>query len=372
MAPLAAQPKASELLSTAPGYGDAVLGPDVMGSAAAAELLEGGVVEDEVGPLTERPVLLVHLDDRASAARVASMAPACVVVGIATTAEQMVDPPALDVLLATDASAARPWVGHPEGVEAAIATVRTAVARGSIAATTLVQLLRTGATLDVTGALVAESLAYSTLQSGPAFRAWLADAPDRPAPRDDGAPVLVERDGDTLTITLNRPSVRNAYNAAMRDGLVEALRLVAVDSSITSAEVRGAGASFCSGGDLREFGTLPDPATAHVIRTSRSAAALVHRCRDRVRFRVHGACVGAGMELPAFSSRVVASLDATFRLPEVGMGLVPGAGGTASIPRRIGRQRAAWLALTGSAIDAPTALDWGLVDEIETPDGTRV
>src|SRR3954469_13740353 len=148
MAPLAAQPKASELPGTAPGYGDLVLGPDVMGSAAAAELLEGGMVEDDVGPLTDRPVLFVHLDDRAGAARVATAKPECVVVGIATTAEQMVDPPEVDVLLAAGTAPARPWVSDPDGLEAAIETVRAAVTRGPVAATTLVQLLRLGATLD--------------------------------------------------------------------------------------------------------------------------------------------------------------------------------------------------------------------------------
>jgi enoyl-CoA hydratase/carnithine racemase len=70
------------------------------------------------------------------------------------------------------------------------------------------------------------------------------------------------------------------------------------------------------------------------------------------------------VELPAFAGRVVAAPDATFRLPEVGFGLVPGAGGTVSVPRRIGRQRAAWLALTGAVVDARTALAWHLVDEI--------
>jgi enoyl-CoA hydratase/carnithine racemase len=60
----------------------------------------------------------------------------------------------------------------------------------------------------------------------------------------------------------------------------------------------------------------------------------------------------------------VADPDARFLLPEVAMGLVPGAGGTCSIPRRIGRQRCAWLALTGAAIDAQMALAWGLVDEV--------
>jgi enoyl-CoA hydratase/carnithine racemase len=81
--------------------------------------------------------------------------------------------------------------------------------------------------------------------------------------------------------------------------------------------------------------------------------------------RVHGPCFGAGVELPAFASNVVASADATFVLPELGMGRLPGAGGTVSIPRRIGRQRTLWLALTGAVLDAQTALRWGLVDAIE-------
>ena len=110
----------------------------------------------------------------------------------------------------------------------------------------------------------------------------------------------------------------------------------------------------------------PDPATAPAIRTTRSAARLRARCGERVRCQLHGACVGAGIELPAFAARVYAAEDAFFQLPEVAMGLVPGAGGTVSLPRRIGRQRTAGLALSGERIDADTALSWGLVDEIGT------
>jgi enoyl-CoA hydratase/carnithine racemase len=93
---------------------------------------------------------------------------------------------------------------------------------------------------------------------------------------------------------------------------------------------------------------------------------LLSRCADRVEARVHGACVGAGAELPAFCRRVVAAPGAFFQLPEVGFGLVPGAGGTVSLPRRIGRQRTAWLALTGRRLPAELAREWGLVDEIRT------
>ena len=79
---------------------------------------------------------------------------------------------------------------------------------------------------------------------------------------------------------------------------------------------------------------------------------------------MQGACIGAGLELAALAHRVVAAPDARFRLPEVAMGLVPGAGGTATIPGRIGPQLTAWLALTGATVDAATAHSWGLVDEL--------
>jgi enoyl-CoA hydratase/carnithine racemase len=81
--------------------------------------------------------------------------------------------------------------------------------------------------------------------------------------------------------------------------------------------------------------------------------------------RLHGASMGAGIEVPALAGHVVAAAGTVISLPELGLGLVPGAGGTASIPRRIGRHRTAAMALSGARIDAATALAWGLVDEID-------
>ena len=150
----------------------------------------------------------------------------------------------------------------------------------------------------------------------------------------------------------------------MRDHLVEQLRAAGADPSLDGIVVTGAGPTFCSGGDLAEFGTTPDPGTAHRIRSVRSAAFWMDRLAAKIRVMVHGPCVGAGVELPAYAHDVVAHPDTTFRLPEVAMGLVPGAGGTVSIARRIGRQRLGYLALTNAEIDTTTALSWGLIDRV--------
>lgn len=239
--------------------------------------------------------------------------------------------------------------------------VAAAVGRHPEAAGACVRLL-TEPTTTIEAGLAAESLAYAGLQAGPEFAAWLAErGPTTPTP--SSGPVRLRRDGDHLTIALHRPEVHNAVDRAMRDALVEAFTLVQVDPALT-ATLRGEGPSFCSGGDLREFGTFPDPATAHTIRLERLPARALAAVADRVTARVHGHCVGAGVELAAFCHLVLAAPGTTFRLPEVGMGLVPGQGGTVSLPRRIGPARTAWLALSGQAIDVEAALAWGLVDEI--------
>ena len=240
------------------------------------------------------------------------------------------------------------------------------VERTPIAATVLMHLLRATDGMPIESALIAESLAYSTLQAGPEFRAWLAaNRSLAPAQHSDQGPaVIVERDGDSLRLALNRPSLRNAMTVEMRDALMEALNLVIDDGTIRDVEISGRGKCFSTGGDLTEFGSFPDPATAHIVRSLALPGRLLARCASRVRVRLHGACVGSGVEFPAFAGRVVASSDAWFQLPELEFGLIPGAGGCVSIPRRIGAARTAWLILSGKRIDARRAREWGLVDEI--------
>jgi enoyl-CoA hydratase/carnithine racemase len=251
----------------------------------------------------------------------------------------------------------------------ALAQIAETAARAPIAAATCAQLLRLGAWREIETGLIAESLAYATLQGGPEFAAWLArrraDRAGRPrACEPDAPPLRIAREGERLRLTFDRPARRNAFSAAMRDALVEALALAGEDATLREIVLDGAGPAFCAGGDLDEFGTRPDPATAHAVRTTRSAARALAACAPRVVALVHGACFGAGVELAAFAGRVRVCADARFALPELSMGLVPGAGGTVSLPRRIGRHRTAWLALTGAEIDAGTALDWGLADEL--------
>ncbi|MBO2447663.1 enoyl-CoA hydratase/isomerase family protein [Actinomadura barringtoniae] len=247
--------------------------------------------------------------------------------------------------------------------EERIERLHGAVAANPLAALTLRDVLRTTEGMRAEAALDVESYAYSTLLGGAEFARWLAAQEKRQPPPEADEPVLLDRDGDRLHVTLNRPERRNAYGRQLRDALVDALQIAVLDETVGRIVLDGAGPAFCAGGDLAEFGTAPDLATAHLIRTRAGAGRLMHRLAERLEVHVHGPCVGAGIELPAFAGRVVAHPDVTFRLPEVSMGLIPGAGGTVSIPRRIGRRRTFWLALTGEPLDAATAQAWGLIDE---------
>jgi enoyl-CoA hydratase/carnithine racemase len=251
----------------------------------------------------------------------------------------------------------------PEDGVASVDDIVAVVEQNPIAAITLVLCLREGSP-SLGRALVAESAAYSVLQAGAEFEEWRANRPKRENRPEPGPAVKVVRQGHRLELVLNRPHVRNALNRALRDGLLEGLALAAADPSLTEVVLRGEGPSFCSGGDLDEFGTFTDPAGAHVVRLATSIGRSIAALGPRIEARVHGTCAGSGVELPAFAARVVAHPDFTASLPEIGLGLIPGAGGTASITRRVGRHRMALLALGGRPIDAATALRWGLVDEV--------
>ncbi len=246
--------------------------------------------------------------------------------------------------------------GDPEPVRAG---VRAAPEAAVVAA----QTLRRTARLSLADGLLVESLAYATLQAGPEHAKWL-EARGRRVRRDSGSPrVAVSDDGGAVTIVLSRPRLRNLMDAAMRDELVDVLKAVQADGTRRPVVLTGAGTGFCAGGDPAEFGTVRDPTAAHLIRSRAAVAPWLAAVADRVTARVDGVCVGAGVELAAFCATVTASRRARFRLPELSMGLICGAGGMISIPARIGRQRTLEWLLTGAEVDAEQALSWGLADE---------
>ncbi len=225
--------------------------------------------------------------------------------------------------------------------------------------------------VDITGpalpGIVTESLAYSTLQSGPEFARWLAERGPGGLPEIPD-PVLADRDGATMRIRFNRPKRHNAFSTDARALLLEALTVALLDDTVTAVVLGGNGPSFCSGGDLGEFGTFTDPAAAHLARTRHSPALaldeLTRRLGRACRAEIHGRVLGSGLEMASFCGWVSCRQDAVLGLPELKLGLIPGAGGTLSVTRRIGRWRTAYLVLSGRTIDPATALAWGLVDEV--------
>lgn len=222
-------------------------------------------------------------------------------------------------------------------------------------------LLRMLPHLPPDAGLVAESHAYGVLQASEEHARWFAG--HSATPQAPGT-VEVTRDAATLYLTLARAKAGNAIDCAMRDDLASLLAAAAVDDSLARIVLGAVGRCFSVGADLAEFGTTRDAAQACAIRAQTLPAHVLSRCADRLEVRVQGACIGAGLEMAAWARTVVATHDAWFQLPELAMGVLPGAGGCVSLVRRIGRQRTALLVLSGRRLSAVGALGWGLVDRI--------
>ena len=179
-----------------------------------------------------------------------------------------------------------------------------------------------------------------------------------------GRRVRVLIDGSYREVWLTRPAARNALDAPMRDELRQVLVALLDDAQVAGVGVFGEGSDFCAGGDLSEFGSRPDVATAWQTRLVRSLPSLFAAVAPQLVVGVQGAAVGAGIELAAFARRVIGASNARFRLPETEFGLIPGSGGTVSIPLRIGRRRTFQLAMSGDWMDAQRAREWGLIDSV--------
>ena len=176
--------------------------------------------------------------------------------------------------------------------------------------------------------------------------------------------VLYSVDGSVARIVLNRPGAINALSIAMRDELFEALTAFDDDPLLSVAVISGAGPrGFCAGADLIEFGTAPSQAVARRTRQRRNLWGLLASLRKPLVAALHGYVIGAGVEIACLCDVRVASEDAVFGMPEVTIGIIPGAGGTQTLPRAIGLGRAMerLLADRSDRLPADRALDAGLV-----------
>jgi len=176
--------------------------------------------------------------------------------------------------------------------------------------------------------------------------------------------VLYDKDGAVGIIALNRPHVRNAYNVAMRDRLYETLQAVRDDPEVRAIVLCGRGPAFCSGGDVREFGTAPSPATARDVRWRRDVWGILRALPQPTIAAVHGYVVGGGLEMALLCDLCVATPEARFAYPETGLGMIPGVAGTQTTARAIGLGRALDVVLTGRWLDAATAARVGIVSRI--------
>ena len=171
--------------------------------------------------------------------------------------------------------------------------------------------------------------------------------------------------GAMATVALNRPQVVNAYNLAMRDELYQVLEAARDDPEVRGIILSGIGPKgFCAGADLTEFGTAPSQAVARWVRWERDVWGVLGGMPKPMVAAVHGYCLGSGLEMACLCDFRVAAESAVFGLPEVQLGMVPGAGGTQTLSRVVGPGRALELLLTGRRFDAQEALAMGLVSQV--------
>lgn len=176
--------------------------------------------------------------------------------------------------------------------------------------------------------------------------------------------ILYQKRAGIALITLHRPQVLNIYNIKMRDELYQVLEALRDDDEVAVAIFHGEGRAFCAGADLTEFLTAPSPTIARRARFERDVWELWLSLPQPLIAAVHGFCLGSGLEMALCCDLRIAAEDTRFGLPELGLGILPAAGGTQTLPRAIKRGWALHMLLTGDFIPATEALRMGLVNRV--------
>jgi 3-hydroxyacyl-CoA dehydrogenase len=171
------------------------------------------------------------------------------------------------------------------------------------------------------------------------------------------SPVTTSRDGNVLVVVADNPPV-NALGVAVRRGLADAIAQAEADSEVAAVVIRCAGRTFFAGADITEFGKPPlDPSLPEVV-------SAIEACSKPVAAAIHGTALGGGLEVALGCHYRIAVPSAKLGLPEVKLGILPGAGGTQRLPRLIGPEPALDMIVSGNPIPAGKAAELGLVDEI--------
>ncbi|HET7402483.1 MAG TPA: enoyl-CoA hydratase/isomerase family protein, partial [Usitatibacter sp.] len=174
-------------------------------------------------------------------------------------------------------------------------------------------------------------------------------------------PVRIEREGDVAVVVVDHPPV-NATSHLVRSGLLQAVSEIDADASFAAAVIACAGSTFVAGADIREFGRPIEEPSLPVI-----VAAILASSRPFVA-AIHGAALGGGFELALACDARIATRDAVVGLPEVTLGIIPGAGGTQHLPRIVGIPAAIEIACSGRRVRMEEALRLALVDRIAERD----
>src|SRR4051794_21630675 len=175
--------------------------------------------------------------------------------------------------------------------------------------------------------------------------------------------VELQREGGVARIFLNRPQKVNALDSPLLERLAAVLEETAADETVRAIVLAGHGKAFCGGADVNELASLDSTSARAFITRIHRACAAARQAGVPVVARLHGAVIGAGLELAAACDLRLAARGTRFAMPEVRLG-IPSVVEAALLPRLIGSGRAAWLVLTGEVIDAERACAWGLVEEL--------
>lgn len=177
--------------------------------------------------------------------------------------------------------------------------------------------------------------------------------------------IIYDKSENVGFITLNRPALLNVYNLKMRDELYQTLQAIKDDDEVRVVIIRGAGdKAFCAGADLTEFLTAPSPVLARQVRFARDIWRLFSSMPQPLIAALHGYVLGSGIEISLFCDIRIASEDTKFGLPEVGLGIIPAAGGTQTLPRVIGVANTLEMLLAGRWLDAGEACHMKMVNKV--------